>query len=185
MSCINASNTATLIGLVAGNLVWSVTVWLTSPQGTQLLVRCPLEKHPQDKTHWQRMSCGNRGRRGRMIREATEQPESGGRLKVRPVLMECSGPSVSSVREPADLHILPGTISLSPSSQHHSPHMTLSDFRRKARGDAIIYYLPKKKKNIPAALLTRSGRHAHNFRGSRAVGVTDTESFRPADPYGR
>lgn len=132
------------------------------------------------------MSCGNRGRRGgRMIREATEQPESGGRLKVRPVLMECSGPSVSSVREPADLHILPGTISLSPSSQHHSPHMTLSDFRRKARGDAIIYYLPKKKKNIPAALLTRSGRHAHNFRGSRAVGVTDTESFRPADPYGR
>ena len=39
--------------------------------------------------------------------------DSCSRLKVRPILMECFGRGVSLVREPLDLHILPGTISLS------------------------------------------------------------------------
>lgn len=61
--------------------------------------------------------------------------KSGGRLKVRPVLMECFGRGVSLVGEALDLYILPGTISLSLlilEATHHSPSVTVTDFGAKA-----------------------------------------------------
>lgn len=60
---------------------------------------------------------------------------SSGRLKVRPVLVECFGHCVSLFRAPLDLYSLPGTISLSLPilyARHYCPCMTVTDFGAKA-----------------------------------------------------
>lgn len=140
-------------------------------------------KNTQDETNWQRVSCRQSSPPGpdddslvgHWVRRQTE-----GQASINGVFWpKCFlGQRACWPPHPAwnNITVSQQPASLSPHDSEWFPEKT--PWQR----NNLLSAKNEKKKNS-GTVFTRSGRHAHNFRGSRAVAVTDTESFRPADLY--